>query len=644
MPRENNEVSSQLKFIRSPLSCAVALSCALAGVTSDSLAAPYSELIVFGDSLLDSGQFPNAGAPGTGYRFTNADGSGVFEQVGVQYLSESLGLGSLGPSTPLDPGVTVGTNYAVGGYRTDQILASITDPNGSIVGASSRNGYLVDNPSIDGNALIFLDGGANDILQGAVTDVASATAAANNLRTGIEALADAGANYIMYANTPSFDMTPLAAFMEAGAPGSSAPLQAVGNLLEQTIYATLRSTNANIIPVDMGGLVAEIVQDPAAYGFDASLGAELTGTCYDDSGGDCIENTTYGIDSANPDASKLLYNDAVHPTAALHSILGDYYTSILQAPAEVSMLPRMATDAVSNSITRLQQQLRVTQPGDGAQIGTWQLLVNLESSETQYRNNFSSADGDQNRDMGSIGARYTIDQHWSSGVVLDIYNDEWENTHSQYPMKGFGITGFGQYRSNTWYADMLGGIADMDFNDLERGIQLGQHVRKETGNTDGFVLSLASEVGYNLAPEIGQWSYGPRVNLRYIRSEVEGYSEKGGLSTSLKFEDQVQESFTSEWGAFVRFVTADAKLTVSAEVGLRHEHIDEDDAIRMTSLSLDLNSYELPGHQQDNDDDVTGSLSASYRINETTALTASYQRIDGDDDTETLNFGMSMHF
>ncbi|BFM18272.1 autotransporter domain-containing SGNH/GDSL hydrolase family protein [Maricurvus nonylphenolicus] len=655
MPRETEKLCARpktSKFAKTKLHCAIALSCAIA--SAPTMAAPYSELIVFGDSLLDSGQFPNPGAPGTGLRFTNTDGSGVFEQVAVQHLAESLGLGNLGPSTPSDTAVTVGTNYAVGGYTTDQILASITDPNGSVVdatgfggGITTRNGYLVDNPTIDANALIFIDGGGNDILQGDVTDATTAAAAANNLKVGIEALADAGANYIMYANTPSFDLTPLAAAMEAASPGSSAGLQALGNLLEQTVYATLRETNANIIPVDMGGLVEEILQDPDAYGFDSSLGSELYTTCYNASASPlttCTENTTYGISSANPDPSKLLYNDDVHPTAALHNIMGDFYASILQAPAEVSMLPRMATNAVSNNITRLQQQLRVAPTGDSSAIGTWQLLTNLESSEIKYRDNFSSADGEQNRDIGSIGLRYTIDHHWSSGVMLDIFNDEWENDTSEYPMKGFGVTAFGQYRSQTWQVDMMAGIADFDFNDLERGIQLGQHLRTETGNTDGFAYSLASEVGYNLAPEIGQWAYGPRVNLRYIRSEVEGYSEKSGSSTSLKYEDQVQESLTSEWGMFLRFVTADAKLTINTEVGLRHEHIDSDEMVRMTALSLDLNSYELPGSQQDADDEVTASVSASYRLTDATALTASYQYVDGDDENKAFNVGLSLRF
>lgn len=637
MPRQDERLCAHPKrsrFAKTKLHCAIALSAALAGTSAPAMAAPYSELIVFGDSLLDSGQFPNPGAPGTGFRFTNADGSGVFEEVGVQHLSESLGLGYLGPSNPIDTAVPVGTNYAVGGYRTDQILSSIT----------GAGGYLDSNPNITENTLVFMDGGANDILQGVVVDSASAAAAANNLRLGMEALSDAGVNYIMYANTPSFDQTPLAAALAISDPALRANLLAAGNLMEQTIYATLRETNANIIPVDMGGLVTEIIEDPAAYGFDAALGSEVFTTCYDDAGGDCIENTTYGIDSANPDPSKLLYNDAVHPTAAFHSILGDFYSSILQAPAEVSMLPRMATNAVSNNITRLQQQLRVAPTGDSNAIGTWQLLTNLESSEIKYRDNFSSADGEQNRDMGSIGLRYTIDHHWSSGVMLDIFNDEWENETSEYPMKGFGVTAFGQYRSQTWFVDMMAGIADFDFNDLERGIQLGQHLRTETGNTDGFAYSLASEVGYNLAPEIGQWAYGPRLNLRYIRTEVEGYSEDSERSTALKYEDQVQESLTSEWGMFLRFVTADAKLTINTEVGLRHEHIDSDETVRMTALSLDLNSYELPGSQQDADDEVTASVSASYRLTEAMALTGSYQYVDGDDENKAFNLGLSLRF
>ena len=77
----------------------------------------FSQLLIFGDSLLDSGNL--------GLRFTNrvGDGNGDFTvgdyaNIAPQYLGTALGL-------PTDPAVSGGTNYAVGGYETADILNSI---------------------------------------------------------------------------------------------------------------------------------------------------------------------------------------------------------------------------------------------------------------------------------------------------------------------------------------------------------------------------------------------------------------------------------------------------------------------------------------------------------------------------------------
>nr|BFE93638.1 hypothetical protein GCM10020185_41740 [Pseudomonas brassicacearum subsp. brassicacearum] len=57
-------------------------------------------------------------------------------------------------------------------------------------------------------------------------------------------------------------------------------------------------------------LLKESFADPARFGL--ATGENLTATCF--SGNGCTENATYGINSATPDPTKLIYNDAVHPT------------------------------------------------------------------------------------------------------------------------------------------------------------------------------------------------------------------------------------------------------------------------------------------------------------------------------------------
>jgi len=214
-------VQSALK----PLAAAVLLTCVSSVATADS--GPFSQFIVFGDSLSDAGNFPDlqsptlGGNPTGGLRFTNRTGptygpGEYIGEVGTQRLAGMLGLQSL-PSTPLLPALLTGnpdgTNYAVGGYRTDQILDSINGDSIVEVGGLSRTrpGYLRENPQVDSNALYYLNGGGNDIFQLNTNPVTMAQAA-SNLVAGVGALQAAGARYIIVSDLPDVGTTPLGAF------------------------------------------------------------------------------------------------------------------------------------------------------------------------------------------------------------------------------------------------------------------------------------------------------------------------------------------------------------------------------------------------------------------------------------------------
>src|SRR5690606_10307297 len=194
------------------------------------LASPYSQLVIFGDSLSDSGQFPDLLGPLDGVqpigglRMTNRTGPTYrdnqdepYAAVAPQYLAQRLGLAAL-PSTPAlqDNDNPDGSNYAVAGYRTDDILASIIEPDGSVVARSGvtlreRDGYLVETPRVDPDTLFLLNGGGNDLFQGRVADAASAGVAAADLVAGVAALRQAGARHIIVSDLPDVGLTPAGA-------------------------------------------------------------------------------------------------------------------------------------------------------------------------------------------------------------------------------------------------------------------------------------------------------------------------------------------------------------------------------------------------------------------------------------------------
>jgi outer membrane lipase/esterase len=320
--------------------CALSLACSSVFAASW----PYSTMIVFGDSLADAGQFPDVGGPqGATLRFTNRtgptyqNGSGEFFALNSSTLLGShLGVaaGDLGASTsPVNAalGRADGNNWAVGGYRTDQIYDSITsqsrvsdNSSGTEVLLRSRTGYLpANNFRADPNALYYLTGGGNDFLQGQVTSLGQAVGAADQLAASAQVLQQAGARYIMVWLLPDIGQTPAV---------SGTPLQLPSTLLSgvfnQELVRQLGQIDANIIPLNIPLLLKETLADPARFGLAANQ--NLVGTCF--SGNSCVQNSQYGINSTTPDPSKLLFNDGVHPTVTGQKLIADYAYSLLAAP------------------------------------------------------------------------------------------------------------------------------------------------------------------------------------------------------------------------------------------------------------------------------------------------------------------------
>ena len=165
---------------------------------------PFDQMIVFGASYDDAGNFPDPDFQfKTGLRFTNIDPvSGQRGYSMPEWLALDLGIGRLKPSAPLvivartDTVDTDNINFAVGGYRSEQVLESVTGTQRLSVGpfSSTGPGFLqriaAGSLSIGPNTLFYSLPAGNDIrdlddpLQTAATSVQIAAA-----------LVEAGARY-----------------------------------------------------------------------------------------------------------------------------------------------------------------------------------------------------------------------------------------------------------------------------------------------------------------------------------------------------------------------------------------------------------------------------------------------------------------
>lgn len=625
-------------------SCLLSLACAQA-IAAPS---PYSSFIVFGDSLNDAGQFADPGGPaGATQRYTNRvgptykDGSGEVRSLNsTQILGGKLGFSAdqtaaSTSATRASEGLPDGNNWAVGGYRTDQILDSITTT--SDTGDRSRPGYLVGtNFRADPNALYYLSGGGNDFLQGRVISLDQANAAADRLVNSAQVLSQAGARYIMVWLLPDIGLTPAV---------NGSPLQAFTSQLSAQfnteLVRQLQTVNAEIIPLNIPLLLKESFANPAQFGL--ATDQNLTATCFSGSG--CTENARYGINSATPDPTKLIYNDSVHPTEAGQRLIADYAYSLLAAPWEVTLLPEMA----QGTLRAHQDELRSQWQADWENwqgVGQWRAIVAGGGQHQDFDTQRSGASADGNGYNLNIGGSYRLNEAWRVGVAAGFYRQNLEagNNDSDYKLNTYLGTAFAQYQQNRWWADAAATAGHLDYSNLKRKFDLGVNERGEKGDTSGDVLAFSARVGYDIAQQASSpWHLSPFVSADYARVKVDGYSEDGADSTALTFDDQKRTSRRLGIGLQGKYQIT-PQTQVFGEVAHEREYEDDTQKLTMALNSLPDNRYTLEGYTPQTNLNRL-NLGVSHKLTQDLALRASYNIRKGDDFTQQgINVGVSLDF
>lgn len=283
------------------------LGVALVPGTASALA--FSDLVIFGDSLSDTGNLSIAtggAAPGISqpyYQGRFSDGL-----IWTDYLAQGLGQAGDAKSYMLG-----GNNYAYAGARTGAALVTATNPPGVLAQVAGIWGAT--HSIADPNALYVLVGGGNDMrdarsVVGGDSDsrFAAAQAAVNNLQTSMGYLASKGAKNFLISTLPDLGLTPEAFFL--GKVAESADASGSFNSLINGLatYGTSMGLSVNIL--DMNGVGNQVRANPAAYGI-----TNLNLPCQGFAG-----STAFGPATG---CSQSLFSDALHPSSRAHQIIAN---------------------------------------------------------------------------------------------------------------------------------------------------------------------------------------------------------------------------------------------------------------------------------------------------------------------------------
>ncbi|MDH0896324.1 MULTISPECIES: autotransporter domain-containing SGNH/GDSL hydrolase family protein [unclassified Pseudomonas] len=608
-----------MKRILTPLAAA----CLLAGASLSLHASPYSSLVVFGDSLSDAGWSADSDGPdGATTRFTNRTGptylpGEAFGPVAPMILGERLGLDDAG----LASANAGGNNWAVGGYRTDQILDSINSADGYLASVGGR---------ADPNALYYLTGGGNDFLQFRVTSPETAQAAAGRLVDSLQTLQQSGARYIMVWLLPDVGKTPAISTTSLADTVSQ-----LGLAYNDELVRLLPTVDAQVIPLNVPLMLSEVLANPGQYGL--ATDQNLIGTCFD---GCSTPNPVYGLNGTNPDPTKLLFNDGVHPTIAGQMLIADYAHSLLAAPWEVSLLPEMAHGTLRSH----QDQLRAQWLADWEAwqaVGQVRTFINAGGQRQNY--DIHGGDADGNGYSLNLGASYRLDDAWRIGLAAGLYEQGLEvgAGDSDYDLRSYLATAFAQYQHNRWWGELAASVGYLDYHDLDRQFALGTSTRREKADTDGDLWSLSARVGYDIAQSSDSpWHLSPFVSADYARVEVDGYAEDGLSATALNFGDQKRTSKRLGVGLQGLFDLSQ-QTRLFGELALEREYEDDAGDVDMSLRSLPTIGYTLEGYTPD-DKTWRASFGVSHQIAQGLAVRGAYTYRDADDsDQHGVNLSLS---
>jgi outer membrane lipase/esterase len=605
----------------------------------------FTELVVFGDSLLDSGNF--------GIRFTNqlTDGSGAFAQVAPQYLATSLGLA-------LEPAVLGGTNYAVGGYQTGQILNSIAGT-GITTNLGSRPAYLVENAgSVGAGTLVLLDGGGNDLRDILVNNPpadapALIRAAAETFVTSIGALHQAGAEYIMVANVPDLGNTPGVRLAEVVSPGAVAGFSGATagyNGGVQTL-ATLGLGDANIIPVDIAGFVSFVQDNAESYGLangeiDVSAGFGFPAgsvlmdqryMCYQATvtAGvpDCVEHPVFGINGASPDPRKLFFNDSLHPTEVTSEIFGDYLADLIAAPMTVGLLPELALSASRAQSAVAADQLRNSRWGE-AKGG---LFVAGDMSTAEFD---SPAAPEAETQSLTVGRTFVASESLVYGLALTVGSQELDISGADFEADSWGLTGLLGYRKDALFVDATAGLSVLSYDGLKRDVKLGSQTFTAKADTDGHAWAVDVLAGYNVLSS-DNLQLAPAIGFQYSSAVVESYAETGAEISNYQWGEQKRDSLQLRYGV-VASMAVSQTVKLYAELFGNQEQEDGDESLQIRNPNFNTLSYRLPSFNAGDDSFVTATVGGSVAIGDAASVNLTYNYSNRDEGAEQLMVSVSI--
>ena len=508
------------------------------GFTGSAWGQNFSDVVVFGDSLSDSG---NAGSlyalpPGSSFT-TNPD------PVWSEIVAETFGASGMND-------LAGGPNYAFAGACVNPATPCFVKQ--SPVTEQIAKYFLKSDGRADPNALYAIWGGSNDVADSfadsLLNDPANAslhTVAAAGINVAqIRRLQEAGARQILVFNLPDLTKSPYV--VNLGPPAQGALTQ-LGTAYNEQLHAGIRENEKGIVPVNAFAFFNEILENPGTYGF-----TNVTGTaCGEPDAGEAVsfkcgpQGSVYPVTDKSGENSQYLFADRSHPSGAMHAMIASAATSTLAAPVQVSLAGEGGVEMANIHRSAVSAE-RMTDLGLDRSVGSWRAYVTGRIG--RYELDALPRLGETQADVQvfTLGANHRAGTNlwWGAALSLGWYN----NDASGASLESSAVIGsvHGTWRRGGFYVSgaLSAGSTSVD---VKRSITLGPAVRAEQGSTSAGQFGAEFDAGWMLG-EPDDLQHGPFLGLAWLNQSVDGYRESGSRSTAMNFSGFDRDSLIARAG------------------------------------------------------------------------------------------------
>jgi len=275
---------------------------------TNTLPVPYSDIVIFGDSLSDMGNsFNQWGTPDSppywNGRFSNG------EVWATQFGEFMMGPGTMNPGR----GTAGGNNRAYGGAHSGDGSYLFVIPN---VGKQVTD-YL-QNHQINPNELVIIWCGGNDFVHSDETDTQQVV---DNIEGHITTLSNAGATEFLILELPPLDTVPRINEEqdEDGVKAMHERIRDFNSKLHTMLNATVNTTSLTIHRGMMWEMFDTVYNNAGSFGL-----TNVTHPACEHDGYTCEDG-----DPIAPNAEEYIYFDKMHPTLTMHDLVDLYIRELM---------------------------------------------------------------------------------------------------------------------------------------------------------------------------------------------------------------------------------------------------------------------------------------------------------------------------